>query len=104
MEVTESEQRDARIILVAFFGQEAAKWPINHRVIDVLGEMLSRNRKCAEVMDLLPRPGFIDKGYLRRQLQGIARRILSGDKSYRICEIALSSGWKSKIRLASMGL
>ncbi len=65
MEVTENEARDARIILVAFFGQSAENWSINDRVIELIGEMLTKNRKCAEVMGLVPRPGLVDKNYIK---------------------------------------
>jgi len=104
MEVTESEARDARVILVAFFGQSAANWSINDRVIELIGEMLTKNRKCAEAMDLVPRPGFVDKNYIKRQLRNLAMRIVSGEKSYRICELFIAEGWKSKTYLASLGI
>ncbi len=101
MEVTESEARDVRTILIAFYGREAESWPINSEVARLLGEMLTKNRRCAEAMDLVPRPGIVDRAYLRRQLAGIARRILSGDKSYLICERFLALSMKSQIRWAS---
>ncbi len=101
MEVTDSEARNVRTILIAFYGRQADAWPINSEVVRLVGEMLTRNRRCAEAMDLVPRPGIVDRAYLRRQLAGIARRILAGDKSYLICERYIALSMKSQIYWAS---
>ncbi|OOG26468.1 hypothetical protein B1C78_04730 [Thioalkalivibrio denitrificans] len=102
--LTDREKRDARIVLAYFFGQEAADWPVNDRVIEKLGEMLMRENTCSAAMNLVPRPGLVDKDYIKRQLSGIARRILAGDHAYHICKQAVSYGWKRRIQLASQGL
>ncbi len=101
MEVTESESRDVRTILIAFYGRQADAWPINSEVIRLVGEMLTKNRRCAEAIGLVPRPGIVDHAYLRRQLARIARGILAGDKSYLICERYVALSMKSQIHWAS---
>jgi hypothetical protein len=102
--LTERDIRDAQTIMEYFFGQEAGNWRVNDRVMEKLAGMLTRERTCSRAMDLIPRPGFVDQTYVRRQLAGTARRIRSGDHSYRICKEAVSYGWKRRIQLASQGL
>jgi hypothetical protein len=102
MEITDRDVMDARQILVFFWGREADSWNINKRVLDLLGEMLSKSEHCSKAMDLVPRPGFpVDASYIKRQLRDIARRITSGDHSYEICKIFLSANYKSVIRIAA---
>ncbi len=104
MEVTESQANDARKILVYFFGVQAEGWTINDRVIELIGEMLFKERVCSKVMDALPRPGVVDRNYVLRQLRGIALRLAAGDHSYAVCRMAIRSGWERVVRLASEGL
>lgn len=95
MEISERDVMHARQIL-AFF------WGINKRVLDLLGEMLSRNDHCSKALDLVPRPGFpVNASYIKRQLRDIARRITSDDHSYEICKTFLAANYKSVIRIAS---
>lgn len=101
MELTDSQKADARKILVYFFGIQAENWTINTRVIELLGEMLNKERACTRVMDTLPRPGMVDRNYILRQLRSIARRLASGDHSYQLCKLALRLGWERTIRIAS---
>lgn len=104
MEPTDMEKDAAREILVYFFGIHAEFWPINDRVIDKVGEMLLKERQCAKVMDALPRPGAVDKGYIKRQLRSIARRLAGGGHSYDVCRTAIKYGWERVVYLASQGL
>lgn len=101
MEITDHDETDARKILVFFWGREAENWDINKRVLDLLGEMLSKSEHCSKAMDLVPRPGFpVDARYIKSQLRSIARRITSGDHSYEICKTFLAANYKSVIRIA----
>ncbi len=101
MEITDRDEMDAKRILVYFWGREAEKWEINKRVLDLLGEMLSRNEHCSKALDFVPRPGFpVDASYIKKQLRDIARRITSGDHSYEICRTFLAANYKSAIRIA----
>jgi hypothetical protein len=101
MEITDRDVTDAQKILVFFWGREAENWNINKRVLDLLGEMLSKSEHCSKAMDLVPRPGFpVDARYIKSQLRGIARRITSGDHSYEICKTFLAANYKSVIRIA----
>lgn len=104
MEITEKDKYDAKRILVYFWGTSAGDWPINSKVLEVLGEMLGKDKNCSKAMDFVPRPGFpINASYIRRQLSGIARRITSGDHSYDACRLAIAYQYKGKVKAASMG-
>jgi hypothetical protein len=76
MEITEKDKYNTKMILVYFWGTSAGDWPVNRKVLEVLGEMLSKDKNCSRAMDFVPRPGFvINASHIRRQLSGIARRI-----------------------------
>lgn len=101
MEITEREVIDAKKILVFFWGRDAENWRVNTRVLELLGEMLGKSEHCAKAMDIVPRPGFpVDAKYIKKQLQGIARRLMSGDHTYDICRTFLAANYKSAIRIA----
>ncbi len=104
MELSDQEKDDASIVLVYFFGLHAESWNINENVIEKIGEMLWRDSNCTKVLDLLPRPGIVDKGYVIRQLRGIARRLASADHSYDICKTAIKYGWERVVYMASEGI
>lgn len=75
MELSEYEQKDLRIILENIFGfQSASKWNMNDKVLEVVAQMFQGASTCSEAINYLPRPGIVDKNYLRRQLRDIARR------------------------------
>jgi hypothetical protein len=104
MEITDKDVYDAKAILTYFWGTSAGDWPINKGVLEVIGEMLSKDKNCSKAMDLVPRPGFaVNAGYIRSQLSGIARRITSGDHSYDACRLAIAYQYKGKVKAASMG-
>ncbi len=103
MEPTDSKKEAARKILVYFFGIHAESWPINERVIDKIGEMLLKERQCAKVIDALPRPGTLDKGYIKSQLRNNARRLAGGEHSYDVCRSAIKYGWERVVHPASQG-
>jgi hypothetical protein len=104
MEITEKDVYDAKTILAYFWGASAGDWPLNKRVLEVIGEMLSKDKNCSKAMDFVPRPGFaVNANYIRRQLGGIARRLASGDHSYEACKLAIAYAYKGKVKAASMG-
>ncbi|VAW95629.1 hypothetical protein MNBD_GAMMA21-1504 [hydrothermal vent metagenome] len=86
------EIEDTQIILHYLFSGNAKNWKVSDRMIDELGKALSKLKTCNIVFDLLPRPGFVDKDYFRRQLRGIARRIKSGTGDYNLCKTAINYG------------
>lgn len=107
MALTETEQKDLRIILENIFGfQTALKWQMNDKVLEVVAQMFQAASSCSEAMSYLPRSGIVDKNYLKRQLRNIARRAVTDRRDmYSIC---LSTGsrikWKTAIEIASQGL
>lgn len=88
-----------------FWGRSAGDWKVNKEVLDVVGEILTKESHSSKAMDFVPRPGFkVDAGYIRRQLSGIARRLASGDHSYHACQVAIAYKYKDRVKLASEGL
>jgi len=88
MVLSEQEVRDAKKILVFFWGRDADGWRINKRVFELLGEMLGKSEHCTKAMDMVQRPGFpVDARYIKKQLRGIACRLTSGDHTYNMCKI-----------------
>jgi len=47
-------------------------------MLEVINNILSSSKACSKALNYVPRPGFVDKGYLLRQLRGIARRMTEG--------------------------
>ena len=105
MPLTSREIDDARVILAGFFGRNIGdKISINNRVIEVLGEMLTSTEQCSRLMDLIPRSGYIDSGYIKRQLRNIARRVQRNDGNYLICKKFIAAHWRREIEMASRGI
>jgi len=107
MELTEAEKLDLRNILEKIFGfQDASRWNMNERVLEVVSKMMKEAQQCSDGMNYVPRPSYvIDKGYLKRQLRDIARRATNGEREfYDICAKAARYKWRSEIELASQGL
>jgi len=106
MELSEQEKQDARTIIEGFYGATAtSSIRINRRVVAVIGEMLTSDRRCAELMDLVPRPAGTAAGvnYIRRQLRNIARRIISNDSGYLACRnIVAAASYRTRLHEASI--
>lgn len=107
MELTEAEKTDLRNILEKIFGfQDASRWNMNERVLEVVAKMMKEAQQCSDAMNSVPRPSFvIDKGYLKRQLRDIARRAINGEREfYDICAKSTRYKWRSEIEMASQGI
>lgn len=105
MELSEQEKQDARTIIEGFFGATAtSSIRINQSVIAVIAEMLTSNRRCAELMDLVPRPAGTPAGlsYIRRELRNIARRVMSNDSSYLACRNIVAASYRTRLHEASL--
>ncbi len=105
-ELTESEQKNLRIVLVHIFGSEATGWPMNKNTLRATGEMLEGSRRCSDAMDYVPRPAGYTSGvsYLRKQLEDLARRARRHDQVYEACKRGAKIRWKSTIYNAANGL
>lgn len=107
MALSESEEKDLRIILESIFGfQDASRWNMNEKVLEVVAQMFQSASSCSEAINYLPRPGIIEKNYLKRQLRDIARRAVNGKRDiYSICSLTGTRiKWKPAIDIASQSL
>lgn len=107
MELSESEKQDLRKILESIFGvHDTSTWQMNERVLAATAKMLTAAKGCSEALDVTPRPGVVDKGYFRRQLRDLARRMTAGGQDiYSICSATGTRiKWKSELARAGMGL
>jgi len=95
------EIEDTQVILGYLFGGNAKDWGVNYKLIDELGSLLAKLSVCNTVFNLLPRPGFIDAGYFRRQLAQIATRLRSGTGDYNLCKIAINYGHRRHFEILS---
>lgn len=106
MELNEAEQKDLRIILENVFGfQDASRWRMNAKVLELTAQMVQGAERCSEAMNYVPRPGIADSAYFRRELRNFARRA-AGDKKdmYQICaQAGARLKWKSALDIASQG-
>ena len=83
--MTQEEQEYLRKLMIFLYGDQASVWTLNDKLLEVAGEILAGSKKCSVAMDFVPRPGFVDKDYLKRQLVGIVKRILRQKKHYESC-------------------
>lgn len=57
MSIPQDDQKYARVILKAFYGQGVSEGiQINDRTIDLIGQMLEKAYSCTELIELVPRP------------------------------------------------
>jgi len=104
MALSETEQKDLRIILENVFGfQTASNWKMNDKVLGVVAQMFQAASSCSEAINYVPSPGVVDKNYLKRQLRDIARRAQNGKRDmYSICSSTGSRiKWKTAIEIAT---
>ncbi len=106
MELSSSEADDLRTILEGWYGVETvSNWEMNERVLEVLADAIGRVKTCSRLMDYVPRPMAIPgRGYVRRQLSGIARRARNQDEIYLICREALRYGFRGAFERAGQGV
>lgn len=103
MPLTQEEQDNLRTIAVAFFGEEASTWMMNDGMLEVITKVLNESRQCSAAMDYVPRPGIVDRNYLRRQLVQLAKRLTTRDKDYYICRLAVQRSWRTEAQMVGMG-
>lgn len=105
-QLTMTEQQNLRIIVEAFFGkQNTAHWEMNEALLNVITKMMQADQSCSEAMDFVPRPGgYLGPKDVLKELERIAKRILSGDKSYVTCKTAVAYKWRTEAEMAAQGL
>ena len=96
------------IVINYFWGEgTATSQSVNERVVLVVYEALEQAKICSDSMDLVPRPtyGTSSIKMIIIQLAGIGRRIKSGNaKVYNSCRGQVGVNYKSKIKMALMGI
>lgn len=101
MELTETEVKDARIIMVYFWGQQASNWNVTPKTLNVIGKIMTEASTCSRAMDFVPRPGMpLNAGYVRKQLKDIVRRIRGNSGMYAICKSTIARTYKTEIVLS----
>jgi hypothetical protein len=80
---------------------------VNEHVAEVAYEALRGASMCSAAMDIVPRPTYSRPGirYIVKELVGIGKRVAEGDDDiYYICKLAVADVYRTKIRLALIGL
>ena len=67
--------------------------------------MIQADQTCSKAMDLVPRPGaYLNTKDVLKELGKMAKRVLSGDKSYEICKKTVACKWRTEAEMAGQGL
>jgi hypothetical protein len=105
-QLSPSDQQNLRIIVEGFFGKaNTAHWEMNEELLKVVTQMLQADKSCSNAMDFVPRPGvYISPKDVLKELSRIAKRVLSGDKSYEICKKAVANKWRTAAEIAAQGV
>lgn len=105
-QLTMSEQQSLRIIVEAFFGKpNTAHWEMNEALLNVITRMMQDDQSCSEAMDFVPRPGsYLSPKDVLKELERIAKRVMSGEKSYETCKTAVAYKWRTEAEIVAQGL
>lgn len=104
--ITEQEKKDIRAFLVTIYGEQARKWDINFRVLELFGELLQSSDTCSKYMDSVPRPYYFGntiKWASKQVRQAIVRHLKKGGKQYLVCLRAAGLSKKSDFVIAASG-
>lgn len=105
--ITEEEKNEFRHFLSVVYGDEALKWNINLRVLEVFGEIIRLSESCSRYMDLIPQPyavGGVIKWASKQARNAVIRHLKRGGRHYLVCLRAAGLGRKTEIHIASLGL
>lgn len=104
--ITEDEKKQFRELLVKIYGNQATRWAINKRVLELLGELIESSDYCSRYMDQVPRPHVLSgvKGWASRQFRNaFLRKVANADKHYFVCLRTVGLKMKSNFVLAGAG-
>lgn len=106
MALTDSEQKDLRTIVEAFWGKvETVNWEMNEELLGVISKMTSEVKSCSKAMDFVPRPGvYLSPSDVRRELQKMAQRVKERGSSYWVCMLVGVTNWKTEAARVAQGL
>lgn len=106
-QLTQQEKKDFQEILSTLFGDQALKWDINLKVLELFGELLENSKSCGRYMDIVPRPfyvGSVINWAAKQARQAVIRHFKNEGKHYAACLKATAYKWKMQFILASRGL
>lgn len=101
-----SEQQNLRKVIEAFFGKvDTAHWEMNDELLKVMTTMINESKSCSEAIDFVPRPGvYLSPKDVQKELARMAKRVLTRDSSYWICNVFVAYQWKREAQIAAQGL
>lgn len=104
--LTLSQQQDLRKVVEAFFGKAGtAHWEMNEELLKVITKMINESKSCSEAMDFVPRPGvYLSPKDVQKELGRMAKRVLTRDSSYWICNVIVAYQWKMEAEIAAQGI
>lgn len=104
-----SEEREYISVVINYFWGDglAASHSVNEEAAKVVYFALQETQACSASMDMVPDPAKGKPGfkYITKQLASIGKDIAVGDTSlYESCRARVASLYKSKVKLALMGI
>ena len=105
MEPLTPEEKDKfKSILVDIYGNQATRWNVNKKVLELLGKMIDSSDYCSRYMDKVPRPHAFSnvKGWASRQFRhAFLRKVSNADRQYFICFRTAGLKYKTDFILAA---
>lgn len=105
--ISEQEKQDVRELLALIYGEQALKWNINLKVLQLFGELLQSSERCSRYMDKVPRPYYFGRPikWVSKQVrQAVIRHLKNDGKHYLICLRAAGLSRKTDFVMAERGL
>lgn len=105
--ITEQEKKDIQGFLATIYGNQALKWNVNIRVLELFGELLKASDSCSRYMDMIPRSyyaGNAIKWVSKQARQAVIRHLKNSGEHYLLCLRGVGVKHKSAIYMASLGL
>lgn len=104
-----SEEREYIAVVINYFWGDglAASHSVNDEAAKIVYFVLQEAQSCSASMDMVPSPATGKPGlkYIFKQLAKIGKNIAVGDTSvYESCRARVASLYKSKVKLALMGM
>jgi len=105
--ITTQEIKDIQGFLAVIYGDQALKWNINLKVLELFGELLKASDSCSRYMDMVPRPFYVGnaiKWVSKQARQAVIRHLKNGGKHYLLCLRGVGVKYKTAIYMASLGV
>ncbi len=105
--ITEQEKKEFQSILSVIYGEQALKWNINFKVLELFGRLIKTSEACSRHMDLIPRPFYLGnavKWVSKQARNAVIRHLKNGGKHYLLCLKVTGLHMKTDFIMASRGL